>query len=323
MIKKLGVLTSGGDSSGMNACIRAVVRTAIHGGWKVSGIKRGYAGLIEGDAEDLSVSSVSNIISRGGTILKTARSKEFRLKSGQKKAYAQIKKLGLGGLIVIGGDGSFRGAKKLNQIWKVPTIGVPATIDNDIAGTDYTIGFDTTVNTALQAIDNIRDTAHSHDRLFIVEVMGRQAGFIALAAGLAGGAEDILIPETKTNLDSICRKLEKGRKRGKSSSILVVAEGDEAGGAFEIAKKIKRRTHYDVRVTILGYLQRGGSPTAQDRIIGSQLGAGATELLMQGKRNLMVGITNGELSTHTLDYACKNKRKIDRRLYRLSQILAI
>lgn len=323
MLKNIGVLTSGGDCSGMNACIRAVVRTAIYHRLKVMGIKRGYAGLIDGEAEDMAVSSVSNIINRGGTILKTARSPEFRRKSGQKKACEQIKKFGLERIVVIGGDGSFRGASKLDRIWGIPTIGVPATIDNDIAGTDHSIGFDTAVNTALQAIDKIRDTATSHDRLFIIEVMGRSSGFIALGAGLAGGAEDILLPETKTNLDSICQKLEKGRKRGKTSSILIVAEGDEAGGAFDISKKIKRRTGYDVRVTVLGYLQRGGSPTALDRIVASQLGSAAVELLIKGKRNSMVGITNGEVRAHPLDYAWKQKKKIDRHLYRLSQILAI
>ncbi len=323
MTKKIGILTSGGDCPGMNACIRAVTRTAIYHRLKVAGIKRGYAGLIDGEIEDMSVSSVSNIINQGGTILKTARSLEFRRKSGQKKACEQIKKFGLEGIIVIGGDGSFRGASKLDRIWDIPTIGIPATIDNDIAGTDYSIGFDTAVNTAVQAIDKIRDTAVSHDRLFIIEVMGRKAGFIALESGLAGGAEEILIPEVKTNLDVICRKLMEGRKRGKTSSILVVAEGDEAGGAFQISKKIKQRTDYNVRVTVLGHIQRGGSPSALDRIVASQLGSAAVELLLKGKRDAMVGVVNGQVKIHPLDYAWKQKKKIDRYLYHLSQILAI
>ncbi|MCD5390408.1 6-phosphofructokinase [candidate division NPL-UPA2 bacterium] len=322
-MKKIGVLTSGGDCPGMNACIRAVVRTAIYHRWKVAGIKSGFAGLIDGEVFDMDVSSVSNIINLGGTILKSARSLEFKTRKGQARAHRVIKKAGLGGMVVIGGDGSLRGARKLAKTWKVPTVGVPASIDNDISGTDYSIGFDTAVNTALEAIDRIRDTATSHDRLFIIEVMGRECGFIALYAGLAGGAEDILLPETATDLEDICRKLEQGRKRGKSSSIIIVAEGDEAGGAFKISKEIEQRTGYHVRVTVLGHLQRGGSPTARDRILASRLGAAAVEMLIKGKHNLMVGVVSNRIKTYPLEHAWKCKKKIDRSLYKLTQILAI
>lgn len=322
-MKKIGVLTSGGDCPGMNACIRAVVRTAIYHKWKVAGIKRGFAGLIEGEVFPMDVSSVSNIINLGGTILKSARSLEFKTRRGQEKAHRVIKKAGLDRIVVIGGDGSLRGARALDKTWKVPTIGVPGSIDNDVYGTDYSIGFDTAMNTAVQAVDRIRDTATSHDRLFIIEVMGRECGAIALGTGLAGGAEDILLPETVTDIEKICRKLEGGRKRGKSSSILIVAEGDEAGGAFKISKKIERRTGYHVRVTILGHLQRGGSPTARDRILASRLGQAAVEMLIKGRSNLMVGVVNNRIKTCSLEQTGKCKKKIDRSLYKLAQILAI
>lgn len=321
-MKRIGVLTSGGDCPGMNACLRAVVRVAIGMGREIWGIKRGYAGLIEGEMEKLSASSVSGIINLGGTFLKTARSEEFKTEEGQRKAVDTLKKIKIEGLIVIGGDGSLRGAWELHEKWNIPTVGVPATIDNDIPGTDLTIGFDTAVNTALEAIDRIRNTATSHERLFLIEVMGRESGFLALFAGLAGGCEDILIPELKTDPDEVCQKLEEGKRRGKTSSILVIAEGDEAGGAFEIGKKIKDRAGYETRVQVLGYIQRGGSPTATDRILGSRLGKAAVENLLKGKRGLYVGIEKGEIVTHPFPYVWEVKKEIDLSLYELSQILA-
>ena len=322
-MRRIGVLTSGGDSPGMNPCIRAVVRKAIYEGLEVMGIKRGFRGLMEGDVEELHAHSVSGIIHQGGTILKTARAESFKTKEGQERAVKTIKKLGIEGLIVIGGDGSLRGAYTLDRDWDIPVIGVPASIDNDIAGTDFSIGFLTAVNTALEAIDRIRDTATSHNRLFIIEVMGRSSGFIALWAGLAGGAEDILIPERKTDLDEVCRKLEEGRLRGKSSSILVVAEGDEAGGAFEIAKRIEKKIGYETRVVVLGHLQRGGSPVALDRILATKLGTSAVELLIKGERRKMVGLISNQIKASPIEYAWKEKKKVDLSFYDLSQVMAI
>jgi len=322
-MRRIGVLTSGGDSPGMNPCIRAVVRKAIYEGLEVMGIKRGFRGLMEGDVEELHAHSVSGIIHQGGTILKTARAESFKTKEGQERAVKTIKKLGIEGLIVIGGDGSLRGAYTLDRDWDIPVIGVPASIDNDIAGTDFSIGFLTAVNTALEAIDRIRDTATSHNRLFIIEVMGRSSGFIALWAGLAGGAEDILIPERKTDLDEVCRKLEEGRLRGKSSSILVVAEGDEAGGAFEIAKRIEKKIGYETRVVVLGHLQRGGSPVALDRILATKLGTSAVELLIKGERRKMVGLISNQIKASPVEHAWKEKKKVDLSFYDLSQVMAI
>lgn len=321
-MKKIGVLTSGGDSPGMNACIRAVVRRAIYQGLKVIGIRRGFSGLIEGDTEELCSRSVSGIIRQGGTMLKTARSEVFKSIEGQKKAVKTIKDLCIEGLIVIGGDGSLRGAYTLDRDWDIPVIGVPASIDNDIAGTDFSIGFATAVNTALEAIDRIRDTATSHERLFIIEVMGRSSGFIALWSGLAGGAEDILIPERKTNLDEVCRKLEEGRLHGKRSSILVVAEGDEAGGAFEIGEKIKKKIGYEIRVVVLGHLQRGGSPVALDRILATRLGSAAVDLLIKGERGKMVGLVSNQIKLSPMEYAWKRKKMVDLAFYDLSQVMA-
>lgn len=321
-MKKIALLTSGGDCPGLNACIRAVVRSAAHEGLKVVGVRRGFAGLMEKDVLEMRVSSVSGIIHQGGTILRTARSNFFKTKEGQRKAFATVKELDVEGLIVIGGDGSFRGAYCLDKDWNIPTIGVPATIDNDIAGSDLTIGFVTAVNTALEGIDRIRDTATSHDRLFIIEVMGRTSGFIALWAGLAGGVEDILIPELKTDLDEVCRKLEEGRRRGKTSSIIVVAEGDEAGNAFEIGDKIKKRIGYEIRVVVLGHLQRGGSPVALDRILATKLGSAAVECLIKEERGKMVGLVSNEIKVFPLEYAWKTKKEIDLSLYDLSQILS-
>jgi len=322
-INRIGILTSGGDSPGMNACIRAIVRTAIYHGVKVTGIIRGYAGLINGDMIEMDVGSVSNIIQRGGTILKTARSEEFKTQEGRAKAYENIKKWEIDALITIGGDGTYRGASDLNREYGVPIIGIPGTIDNDIYGTDYTIGYDTAINIALDAVDRIRDTAASHDRIFFVEVMGRNSGFIALDVGVAGGAEAILVPETITDVDKLCDTLVKGRKRGKHSSIVIVAEGDEAGNSYEIAQKVKDRTGFDYRVTILGHIQRGGSPTARDRILASKLGLSAVEFLIDGVSNVMIGEINGEVVTTKLEMIWSNKKEIDTRLCRLAEILSI
>jgi 6-phosphofructokinase 1 len=322
-MEKIAVLTSGGDCPGMNPCIRAVVRSAIYKGLKVTGIKRGFNGLIEEDVEELCSHSVSGIIHQGGTVLKTARSELFKTVEGQKKAVKTIKNLGIEGLIAIEGNGSLRGGYTLDRDWDIPVIGVPASIDNDIAGTDFSIGFMTAVNTALEAIDRIRDTATSHNRLFIIEVMGRSSGFIALWAGLAGGAEDILIPEMETNLDEVCRKLEEGRHRGKSSSILIVAEGDKAGGAFEIGEKIKKKIGYEIRVVVLGHLQRGGSPVALDRILATRLGSAAVDILIKGERRKMVGLVSNQVKVFPIEYAWERKKEVDLGLYNLSQIMAI
>ncbi|MBE0477509.1 6-phosphofructokinase [Candidatus Aerophobetes bacterium] len=306
----------------MNPCIRGVVRAATQEELEVVGIRRGYAGLIEQDIQPMDASSVSGIICQGGTILKTARSDYFMQQEGQRKAVDNIRKMGIDALVVIGGDGSFKGAKMLDEVWGVPTVGIPATIDNDIWGTDFTIGFMSAVNTALEAIDKIRDTATSHNRLFLIEVMGRTSGFIALWAGVAGGAEDIVIPEIPTNLDSICAKLEEGRRRGKTSSIMVVAEGDEAGNAFEIASKIEQTIHYEVRVAVLGHMQRGGAPGVWDRILGMKLGKGAVDVICEGKRNVMVGLVNGKIKVSPIEDSWKRKKEIDLELYRLNQIMA-
>lgn len=307
----------------MNACIRAVVRKAVYEGMEIAGVRRGFAGLMQGETSPLNAQSVSGIIYQGGTILRTARAEDFLSEEGQRRASDSVKKLGIEGLIVIGGDGSFHGAYDLNKKWQIPTVGIPATIDNDIAGSDLTIGFVSALNTALAAIDKLRDTATSHNRLFIVEVMGRTSGYIALWAGLAGGVEDILIPEIKTDLDEVCRKLEEGRARGKTSSIIVVAEGDEAGGAFEIGDKIRERIGYEIRVAVLGHLQRGGSPSALDRIVATRLGAEAVDVLRRGGEGKMVGLISGETEVFPLEHAWREKKEIDLRLYQLSQIMAI
>lgn len=307
----------------MNPCIRAVVRAAIYRGLEVIGIKRGYAGLIEKDIQVMNASSVSGIIYQGGTILKTARSQYFMSEEGQGKAAQNIKRLGIDALVIIGGDGSLRGAKVLDERWGIPTLGIPATIDNDIWGTDFAIGFLTAVNTALEAIDKIRDTATSHNRLFFVEVMGRTSGFIALWAGLAGGAEDILIPELSANLDEICARLEEGRRRGKTSSIIIVAEGNKIGSVIEVASKVKERiAHYEYRVVVLGHLQRGGSPGVWDRILATRLGAAAVDRLLEGERSVMVGLVNGKIKTSSLQDVGERKKEVDLDLYRLNQIMA-
>ena len=322
-INRIGVLTSGGDSPGMNACIRAVVRTALYHGIHVVGIIRGYAGLIDGEMKEMGISSVSNIIQHGGTIIKTARSEEFRKPEGRSQAYANIQKWGVDALITIGGDGTYRGASDLSREYNIPVVGAPGTIDNDIYGTDFTIGYDTAINTALDAVDRIRDTAASHDRIFFVEVMGRNSGFIALDVGLAGGAEIILIPETSTDVDKLCDVLVKGRKRGKNSSIVIVAEGEEAGNSYVIAQKVKEKTGLDYRVTVLGHIQRGGSPTARDRILASRLGSAAVESIKNGTSGVMMGEVNGKVVPTELAAIWSNKKSVDMNLCHLAEILSI
>jgi len=319
-MQKIGVVTAGGDAPGMNAAIRSVVRTAIFNGLKVVGIERGYAGLIEGKIRPLNARSVSGIINLGGTMLKTARCEKIKTEEGVKKAADNLKINKIDGLIVIGGDGSFRGASELYNASGIPVVGVPATIDNDVAGTETTIGFDTAVNTALFTIDRIRDTATSHERVFVVEVMGRKRGFLALAVGFAEGAEFILIPELKFDIEAICKKLEQGRKKGKTSEIIVMAEG--AGDSSLIVKEIKRRTGYDVRLTILGHALRGGAPTAQSRILANQFGAHAVELLLKGAKKRMVGVKGEKIVSADLDYSWQQKKNIDEQLYRLTEILS-
>ena len=322
-VSKIGVLTSGGDSPGMNAATRAVVRTAIYYGLEAFGIMRGYAGMIDNDIVPLHSRSVANIIQRGGTILKTARCKEFFQPEGRKKAYENLKKLGIDGLIIIGGDGSFKGADIFSREFDIPCIGLPGTIDKDIAGTDFTIGFDTAVNTAVEAIDKIRDTADAHDRLFIIEVMGRDAGYIALHSGIATGAENILIPERKTDVEELVNGLLEKEKRKKLVNLVVVAEGDDFGGGNEVAKIIKERLpNADVRVCILGHIQRGGSPSCLDRLIASRMGYSAVECLMEGRHNVMVGIVNNRMSFTPLEKAVKAKQKINNEWLKIVKILA-
>ncbi len=322
-MKKIAVFTSGGDSPGMNACVRAVVRTAIYNGVEVIGIRRGYEGMIDGDFVEMGSSSVGNIIQRGGTILKSARSERFRKPEGRQKAYENLQKNGIEGVIVIGGDGSFSGASVFNKEYKIPFVGCPGTIDNDLYGTDFTIGYDTAINTVVEAVDKIRDTADSHNRLFFIEVMGRDAGFIALRSGIAVGAEAILIPETETHIEDLISILEKGRERKKSSSIIIVAEGDDAGGAFEIAKRVKERYNfYDTRTTVLGHIQRGGSPTAADRLLASRLGNKAVDALLGGTHNVMVGQQGMDVVLVPFEKATKHHQEIDKSLLDLAMILS-
>jgi 6-phosphofructokinase 1 len=322
-VTKIGVLTSGGDSPGMNAAIRAVVRTGIYYGLEVFGIMRGYSGIIENDIVPMHSRSVANIIQRGGTILKTARCKEFFTPEGREKAYQNLKKLGIDGLVVIGGDGSFRGADIFSREYDIPCIGLPGTIDKDIAGTDFTIGFDTAVNTAVEAIDKIRDTADAHDRLFIIEVMGRDAGYIALHSGIATGAEHILIPERKTDIEALVASLQEKERRKKLVNMVVVAEGDEFGGANEVAKVVKERMPLaDTRVCILGHIQRGGSPTCLDRLIASRMGYAAVECLLEGRHNVMVGILNNRMHYTLLERAVKSKQRISEEWIQIVKILA-
>lgn len=320
-MQRIALLTSGGDAPGMNPCIRAVIRKAVYHGLEVIGIKRGFSGFIEADMEPMNIRSVADIIQKGGTILRTARSDIFLTPEGRTKAYENVKRFGIQGLVVIGGDGSFRGARVFHKEHNLPVIGVPATIDNDISGTEQTIGFDTAINTAIEAINKIRDTATSHERAFIVEVMGRNSGFIALAAGLAGGAESILISERPFNYDDICEKLLSGFRKGRLHSIIVVAEG--ASGGLDVGQKIKECTGIDAKVTILGHLQRGGSPSAADRILASRLGAKAVELLMNGETKAMVGIQKGEIAVVDLDETLGEVKAIDMEMYDLANILSV
>ena len=321
-VTKIGVLSSGGDAPGMNAAIRAVVRTGIYHGMEVFGIMRGYQGLIENDIVPMHSRSVANIIQRGGTILKTARSKVFLEPEGRKKAFENLQALGINGLVIIGGDGSFRGADAFSREYDIPCIGLPGTIDKDIAGTDFTIGFDTAVNTAVEAIDKIRDTADAHDRLFIIEVMGRDAGYIALHSGIATGAENILIPERKTDINELINSLQEKERRKKLVNMVVVAEGDEFG-ANEIARIIQERMpQAETRVCILGHIQRGGSPTCLDRLIASRMGYSAVECFLEGRFNVMVGIKNNSMNYIPLEKAVKSKQRISEDWLRIVKILA-
>jgi 6-phosphofructokinase 1 len=319
-LKTIGVLTSGGDAPGMNAAIRAVVRSAIYNNIKVMGIERGYNGLINGDIREMDLSSVGDIIHRGGTVLKTARSEEFKTEKGRKKALNVLKIFGIEGLVVIGGDGSFRGAEKLSQEG-IKTIGIPGTIDNDLGYTDFTIGFDTAVNTVLDSISKIRDTSASHGRANIIEVMGRHCGDIALYSGLAGGAESVIVPEEDFSVDEICKKLIQGKNRGKLHSIIMLAEG--IGNAFEIGKEIEEKTGIETRVTILGHVQRGGTPTAFDRILASKMGAKAVELLMKGSSGRVIGIKENKLVDMDIEEALSIEKIFDNETHELTKILSI
>ncbi|OSY88338.1 6-phosphofructokinase [Tenacibaculum holothuriorum] len=322
-IKKIAVMTSGGDSPGMNAAIRSVVRACAYYRTECVGIYRGYQGMIEGDMIPLTARSVNNIVHKGGTILKSARSKDFRTKEGRKKAYENLKENNIDALVVIGGDGSFTGGVVFNKEYNFPIIGIPGTIDNDIFGTTHTLGYDTALNTAVDAIDKIRDTASSHNRLFFVEVMGRDAGFIALNAGVGAGAEEILIPEEDLGLDRLLESLKKSRRAGKSSSIVVVSEGDKTGrNVFELADYVEENLEdYEVRVSVLGHMQRGGTPSCFDRVLASRMGVKAVELLIDGKTNLMVGLQNNEIQTIDLEKAIKGQNDINRELLRVSDIM--
>ncbi len=322
-VTKIAVLTSGGDAPGMNAAIRAVVRTGLYHGLEVFGVARGYNGMIEDDIVPMDSKSVANIIQRGGTILKTARSKDFFEPEGRQIAYDNLKKRGINGIVVIGGDGSFKGAQKFSNEFDIPCIGLPGTIDKDIAGSDFTIGFDTAVNTAVEAIDKIRDTADAHDRLFVVEVMGRDAGYIALHSGIATGAENILIPETKTDMNALIATLTEKEKRRKLVNLIVVAEGDEFGGGTQVGNFLKEKLpNADIRVCILGHIQRGGSPSCLDRLIASRMGYHAVECLLNGTHNVMVGIEDNKMKYTPLDNAVKAKQKISEEWFKIVKILA-
>ena len=324
-IKKIGFLTSGGDSPGMNAAIRSVVRSCSYYKVDCFGIHQGYQGLINNEMNKMNARSVNNIINKGGTILKSARSLEFRTKAGRKKAFENLIKSKIDSLIVIGGDGSFTGAMIFEDEFKIPIIGIPGTIDNDIYGTNYTIGYDTAINTVIDAIDKIRDTASSHNRLFFVEVMGRDAGHIALNAGIGAGAEEILIPEENLGLDRLLESLKRSEKSGKSSSIVVVAEGEKSGkNVYEIAAYVEKNLpYYEVRVSVLGHMQRGGTPTCFDRVLASRMGVYAVEKLISGNSNAMVGVIDEKMMLIPLKNAIKKNSKIDKNLIKVSDILSI
>ena len=323
-IKRIAVMTSGGDSPGMNAGIRSVVRTCAYHDIECYGIYRGYEGMMEGDFIKLDARSVKGIVNKGGTVLKSARSKEFRTKEGRKLAYQKLKEANIDAFVVIGGDGSFTGAMIFNQEFDIPVMGIPGTIDNDIYGTTHTLGYDTTLNTVVEAIDKIRDTASSHNRLFFVEVMGRDAGHIALNAGVGAGSEEILIPEEDRGLDQLLDSLRKSRKSGKTSSIVVVAEGDTTTGknVFELKEYVEHHMpEYDVRVSVLGHMQRGGSPSCFDRVLASRMGVKAVESLLEGKTNYMVGILNDKMELTPLEQAIKGQAKMNMELIRVSDIM--
>ncbi len=323
-IQSIGVLTSGGDSPGMNAAIRSVVRSAIFYKRSIYGIYRGYDGLIQGDMVELNAKSVNKILNLGGTILKSARSTEFRTPEGRKKAFDQCKKHGIDALVTIGGNGTFTGAHIFQEEFDIPVIGIPGTIDNDLFGSDYTIGFDTATNTVIEAVDKIRDTASSHNRLFIVEVMGRDAGFIALRTGLATGALAVILPEKNTRIEDLHQEIERGAINKKTSNIVIAAEGNTLGNSFEIAELLKQQfPHLDCKVTILGHLQRGGSPSCFDRILASRLGVAAIEGLLNDKSDKMVGLIDDELTYTSLQQAVQNKAQLDNELLRISKILSI
>ena len=323
-IKTVGVLTSGGDAPGMNACIRAITRTAIFNGMKVMGIYRGYEGLINGEIKEFTSESVSNTIQRGGTILKTARSMEFMTPEGMQKAYDNLVKFGIDALIVIGGNGSLTGAQNLAREYDYPVIGLPGTIDNDLYGTDSTIGYDTALNTIVDCVDKIRDTATSHDRIFFVEVMGRDAGFLAQNSAIAAGAEAAIIPEDQTDVDQLEQFISRGFRKSKNSSIVIVSESKKDGGAMYYADRVRKEyPQYDVRVTILGHLQRGGTPTACDRILASRLGHASIEALKEGQRNVMVGIHNDQIVYVPIDRAIKKDKPIDKELIDVLGVLSI
>jgi 6-phosphofructokinase 1 len=322
-INKIGVLTSGGDAPGMNAAIRAVTRTAIYNNLEVIGIREGYRGMIDKLFTPLWSNDVSDIIQRGGTILKTARCMEFKTPEGRQIAYNNLKEIGVNGVIVIGGDGTFTGARIFNEEFDIPLIGIPGTIDNDLYGTDYTIGYDTALNTVVEAVDKIRDTASAHNRLFFVEVMGAEAGFIALRSGIATGAEAIIIPEVTDEVEKLNQLLESGRRQ-KASNIVIVAEGDESGGAYKLANKVKKHfPNYDTRITVLGHLQRGGSPSAFDRVTASRLGHAAVEALLDDQKSTMVGIQNNEIVTVPFRKAIKLHKSVDPNLLEIAEILSI
>lgn len=323
-VKCIGILTSGGDAPGMNAAIRAVTRAAICNGLGVKGIYRGYKGLITNEIVDFKTQNVSNIIQQGGTILKTARCKEFTTPEGRKLAYDNMKSQGIDALVVIGGDGSLTGARIFAQEFDIPCIGLPGTIDNDLFGTDTTIGYDTALNTILDAVDKIRDTATSHERLFFIEVMGRDAGFLALNGAIAAGAEAAIIPELSTEVDQLQELISNGFRKSKSSSIVLVAESEITGGAMHYAERVKNEfPQYDVRVSILGHVQRGGRPTAHDRILASRMGVAAIDALMEGQRNVMIGIQNNEVVYVPFTRAIKNDKRIDMELVRVLRELSI
>lgn len=318
-MKTIAVLTSGGDSPGMNAAIRAVVRMGLDSGLRVMGVQRGYSGLINGEIFEMNRHSVSDIIQRGGTFLRTARCQEFRTEEGRKKAYSVLKVFGIDGLVVIGGDGSFRGAQLLSKLG-ISTVGIPGTIDNDLPYTEFTLGFDTALNTVLDAINKLRDTSTSHERVSIIEVMGRNCGDLALYAGIAGGAESVIVPEKPFDVNELCKTILEGKLRGKMHNLIILAEG--VGGANELAKSVEEVTGIEARATILGHIQRGGSPTASDRILASRMGAKAVEVLLEGKSSRVIGVKSGKIVDEDIDEALAIPRTFDEELYRIANALS-